>query len=247
MWGPVNVKGLIRSLLLMVGLTCLPACAASQGSAVAQPSAQTLSAPSVPQQNPPVAVTSRHSVEVRFDKDSAAIRAAAMQILYGAAQELRGQRITSIQVIGYTDASGRRSYNQRLSQRRADAVADQLSKLGLFAERIEVLGGGEITPRGKGAKRAADDDRRVEIVIETVSDHIASIAPMVETAQAPSPGTPDIAASLPSDQVALHMPVWLQPVHKPAIKPDLSAIWPSPHGADRKGAEQVNRPDGRKV
>lgn len=226
------MKGLLRSLLLLAGLACLPACTASQVTPAAQPSAPSLTAESAPQvlPSPTQPSPSQHRAEVRFDKGSAEVRAAAMQILYGAAQELRGQRITSVRVVGYTDASGRRTFNQRLSQQRAEAVADQLRKLNLHAPQITVVGAGEVTPHGKKAKRSrAAEDRRVEIIIETAPEATAAMAPAQVLTQAQGPMfaaatmIPEAIAAPTGQTVALHMPVWLQPATKPAIKRDPSA------------------------
>lgn len=231
------MKGLFRSLLLLAGLACLPACAASQVTPpAAQSSAPSLTAESAqqvpPSPTPSQPTSSQRRVEVRFDKGSAEVRASAMQILYGAAQELRGQRITSVRVVGYTDASGRRAFNQRLSQQRAEAVADQLRKLNLHAQQIAVMGAGEVAPHGKKAKRSrAAEDRRVEIIIETVPEAIAapapSPAPALTQAQTPmsaaAPMTPNAIAAPTGQTVALYVPVWLQPANKPAIKRDPSA------------------------
>lgn len=224
------MKGLLRSLLLLAGLACLPACAASQVTLAPQSSAPSLATPTDQQRLAPPA-PSRHHVEVRFDKSSAEVRASAMQILYGVAQELRGQRITLIRVIGYTDASGRRAFNQRLSQQRAEAVADQLRKLNLNAGRTEVVGAGEILPHGKKAKRSrVVEDRRVEIIIETVPETTAALAPAPTLTKGQAP-MPDVASAtapqaipVPTIQTAaLPVPVWLQPANKPAIKRDPSA------------------------
>lgn len=221
------MKGFFRSLLLLAGLACLPACAASEGMTAQQPSATSPSpSPALLQPAAPPTITSR-SVSVHFDKNSADIRAAAMQILYGAALESRGHRITAIRVIGHADANGRRAYNQRLSEQRAASVADQLNKLGLRAERIEVVGAGEAAPQRKGKKRiAAAEDRRVEIVIETVAEQTAALAPPSAASLASaSPANGDAAAigavtiaPRAAQQIAVAAPVWLQPLGKPAIK-----------------------------
>lgn len=221
------MKGFFRSLLLLAGLACLPACAASEGMTAQQPSATSPSpSPALLQPAAPPTVTSR-SVSVHFDKNSADIRAAAMQILYGAALESRGHRITAIRVIGHADANGRRAYNQRLSEQRAASVADQLNKLGLRAERIEVVGAGEAAPQRKGKKRiAAAEDRRVEIVIETVAEQTAALAPPSAASLASaSPANGDAAAigavilaPHAAQQIVVAAPVWLQPLGKPAIK-----------------------------
>lgn len=225
--GSCDVKGFFRSLLLLAGLACLPACAASEGMTAQQPSATSPSpSPALLQPAAPPTVTSR-SVSVHFDKNSADIRAAAMQILYGAALESRGHRITAIRVIGHADANGRRAYNQRLSEQRAASVADQLNKLGLRAERIEVVGAGEAAPQRKGKKRIATaEDRRVEIIIEMVAEQTAALAPPSAASLASaSPANGDAAAigavtiaPHAPQQIAVAAPVWLQPLGKPAIK-----------------------------
>lgn len=225
--GLCDVKGFFRSLLLLAGLACLPACTASEGMTARQPSAMSPSpSPALLQPAAPPTITSR-SVSVHFDKNSAEIRAAAMQILYGAALESRGQRITAIRVVGHADANGRRAYNQRLSEQRAAAVADQLNKLGLHAERVEVTGAGEAAPQRKGKKLvAAAEDRRVEIIIETVAEQTAALAPTSSaTLASASPANGDAAPTgavilgpHAPQQIAVAAPVWLQPLGKPAIK-----------------------------
>jgi outer membrane protein OmpA-like peptidoglycan-associated protein len=71
-----------------------------------------------------------------------------------------------VQIIGHTDSDGEASYNQGLSERRANAVADVLQANGVNYSRIVTIGRGEnnpvasnLTPEGKS------QNRRVEIVI----------------------------------------------------------------------------------
>lgn len=73
---------------------------------------------------------------------------------------------TSVQVVGHTDSDGDAGYNQGLSQRRAQTVANVLVSSGVPSRRISVIGRGEaqpiasnLTPEGKA------QNRRVEIVI----------------------------------------------------------------------------------
>ena len=62
---------------------------------------------------------------------------------------------------GHTDAQGNREFNVELSKRRAQAVADYLTELGVPADRLEVKGFGPDRPRSN----AASDNRRVEAVL----------------------------------------------------------------------------------
>lgn len=233
------MKKLVRSVLFLAGLATLPACASSQGTvaahAVAEPiSVETQAAPVTAPPALPLSTT--HSVVVYFDSDNAEIRASAMQVLYGIAQETRGTRLRSIRVIGHADSSGRLSYNQRLSEKRAHAVADQLNKLGLHGERFDVIGLGEAPSTGKrrtGVKSAAD--RKVEIIIESVED--TTLAPL-----SPSQGhaaaftrsdrqTPSLALASPPAPSFAPAPALLsrsdagqlRQTDKPAIKRNLYA------------------------
>jgi peptidoglycan-associated lipoprotein len=61
-------------------------------------------------------------------------------------------------LVGHTDTSGTEEYNIALSERRAQAVADYLSRLGTDPARLQVVPKGETEPTGLGD----DKDRRVE-------------------------------------------------------------------------------------
>jgi outer membrane protein OmpA-like peptidoglycan-associated protein len=65
---------------------------------------------------------------------------------------------------GHTDAQGGRIYNIDLSQRRANAVADYLSSLGVARDRFEVRGYGYDKPL-PGRSAGSQDNRRVEAVL----------------------------------------------------------------------------------
>ncbi|HVS04104.1 MAG TPA: OmpA family protein [Thermoanaerobaculia bacterium] len=105
--------------------------------------------------------------DVLFDFDRATIRPDAAQALAHLATLIRSHRGSSTLLEGHTDARGDEAYNQRLSQRRAAAVAAWL------VEREDIAAGG-LETRGWGESRPAasnDSDegrqrnRRVEAVI----------------------------------------------------------------------------------
>jgi outer membrane protein OmpA-like peptidoglycan-associated protein len=73
-------------------------------------------------------------------------------------------------VEGHTDSCGSESYNQGLSQRRADAVRDYLVQKGYPADRIQTRGMGEGSPIASNTSpEGRANNRRVEIVVERVS------------------------------------------------------------------------------
>jgi outer membrane protein OmpA-like peptidoglycan-associated protein len=70
-------------------------------------------------------------------------------------------------VEGHTDSQGSESYNQALSQRRADAVRDYLVQRDYPADRIQARGKGKGSPIADNASpEGRANNRRVEIVIE---------------------------------------------------------------------------------
>ncbi|MFO7757377.1 MAG: OmpA family protein [Roseovarius sp.] len=104
--------------------------------------------------------------DILFAVDSFDIRPGLRQDLFSVADSLQRYPDTRVQVIGHTDSDGAASYNQRLSERRADAVANVLLSGGVRSSRINAFGRGEdqpvasnLTPQGKA------QNRRVEIII----------------------------------------------------------------------------------
>ncbi len=104
---------------------------------------------------------------VFFDWDRADLTARARQIVAEAAQNSTRVQYTRIEVNGYTDRSGNSAYNQRLSVRRAEAVAAELVKDGVPRTAIDIHGFGEshpLVPTAAGVREP--QNRRVEIVLQ---------------------------------------------------------------------------------
>jgi OmpA-OmpF porin, OOP family len=103
---------------------------------------------------------------VFFDWDRADLTDRARQIIGEAAQGARRVQSTRIEVAGHADRSGTPQYNQRLSQRRADAVAAELVRQGVSRNEIAVTAYGEsrpLVPTADGVREP--QNRRVEIVL----------------------------------------------------------------------------------
>jgi outer membrane protein OmpA-like peptidoglycan-associated protein len=111
------------------------------------------------------------STDVLFDFDSAELTPSAARIVSDLASRVAGTG-SDLRVVGHTDAIGTRQYNQRLSERRADAVAGALRDR-LADDRTIVTEGrnfsepvapetinGEDNPKGRAR------NRRVEISFE---------------------------------------------------------------------------------
>lgn len=87
-------------------------------------------------------------------------------VLNAVSRTLAKYPATYVDVNGHTDAIGSFTYNQRLSERRADAVADFLAGRDVNGARMHVQGFGKTEPIASNATisgRAAN--RRVEIIL----------------------------------------------------------------------------------
>ena len=104
--------------------------------------------------------------DILFATDSANLRPDLTSDLGAVAQSLLNYPATTVQVIGHTDNTGSASYNQDLSQRRAQTVADILREDGVPGGRIIAIGRGEEQPVATNMTEAGKAlNRRVEIVI----------------------------------------------------------------------------------
>ncbi len=104
--------------------------------------------------------------DVTFATDSAQVSPRFGPVLDDVADVLMTYPATYVNVIGHADSVGAADYNQRLSERRASAVASDLINRGVIQDRFYVAGMGETQPvadNSTDAGRAAN--RRVEIRI----------------------------------------------------------------------------------
>jgi outer membrane protein OmpA-like peptidoglycan-associated protein len=78
---------------------------------------------------------------------------------------------TYIDVLGHTDSDGSDAYNQTLSERRAQSVADYLVSKGVQSARLATRGYGESQPIASNAtEEGKAANRRVEIKIAPVTE-----------------------------------------------------------------------------
>jgi outer membrane protein OmpA-like peptidoglycan-associated protein len=108
---------------------------------------------------------------ITFGFDSYALRPESFGVLDRVAETLREYDQTIIEVAGHTDSVGTQSYNQRLSEQRAQSVATFLGSRGINSQRMIVTGAGPnypIASNDTDAGRASN--RRVEITIVPLRD-----------------------------------------------------------------------------
>jgi len=104
---------------------------------------------------------------VLFRSAQSTLLPSAQTKLNQVAKALLAVRARNLIVEGHADSRGSESYNQGLSQRRADAVRDYLVQQGCPADRIQSRGKGESSPIADNASaEGRANNRRVEIIIE---------------------------------------------------------------------------------
>ncbi|MFP4207149.1 MAG: OmpA family protein [Wenzhouxiangella sp.] len=129
--------------------------------------------PPAPEPEPEPEVIFEFDATVTFELDSADLKAEAVAELNEAAALLNlHDELVRIEVAGHTCDLGPETYNQGLSERRAQAVRDYLvNEGGVDADRLVVRGYGEDRPKvANSSTENRQRNRRVELVVIERSD-----------------------------------------------------------------------------
>jgi outer membrane protein OmpA-like peptidoglycan-associated protein len=111
-------------------------------------------------------VMSLGSDYLKFEFDKAELRPEDRELLSRVAGILLTSDDYTVSVNGHTDDVGTAAYNQKLSERRAQAVRDYLVKAGLPPGILSVTGHGKSLPVVRGtSEEARAKNRRVELAI----------------------------------------------------------------------------------
>ena len=108
----------------------------------------------------------RANLLITFDSNSATIGGETQTVLDTLARALQSDALAgnTFRVEGHADARGEAENNLKLSQQRAEAVAQYLvSKHGILPERLQAEGKGSTEPLNK-ARIDAPENRRVTVV-----------------------------------------------------------------------------------
>jgi outer membrane protein OmpA-like peptidoglycan-associated protein len=115
---------------------------------------------------------------IKFDFDKADLKPENRELLSRIAGILISSPDFTVGVNGHTDDVGTVEYNQKLSERRAQAVRDYLVSAGLSAEIMTVTGWGKSNPRVEGtSNEARAKNRRVELAIVNARVQYKGVAP----------------------------------------------------------------------
>jgi len=105
-------------------------------------------------------------VNIEFDYDKATIRPESMSEIQKVADAMLANPKIGLEVRGHTDDQGSEEYNQRLSEKRAEAVLETLVAMGVPRRRLTASGFGEsqpLVPNDSDENRRKN--RRTEFVI----------------------------------------------------------------------------------
>ena len=114
---------------------------------------------------PPEPIACGASVYVNFDVNSAEILAESDQVLADLFDRLIAEGASQVSIVGHTSTEGTDDYNMDLSERRAQAVVNDLVGRGFEAGNLSAVGMGESEPllSPDPTETARSLNRRVEI------------------------------------------------------------------------------------
>ncbi len=182
-WSLVAIKDVkFKETGLPVGCFCEPELLAPEVCsppapapvAVAAPAPQPAPAPATPAPLAPAPVPSAEKVNIPSDAlfayDKAVISDTGREKLGAFADRLKSINLEVVTAVGHADRIGSDSYNQKLSEKRANAVKDFLIDKGVPANRIYTEGKGETQPvTGDTCKNMGPDNKRNRKLIDCLA------------------------------------------------------------------------------
>jgi OOP family OmpA-OmpF porin len=107
-----------------------------------------------------------YAADALFDFDKAVVKPAGKEKLDDLVSKLKGLDLEVVVATGHTDSIGADKYNQKLSERRAEAVKAYLVSKGIDPKKVYTEGKGEKQPVASNKTKAGRaKNRRVEIEV----------------------------------------------------------------------------------
>ena len=114
--------------------------------------------------------------DVLFATGQADLKSGSRRSLERLAAFLQQYQQRTVQIEGFTDSVGSDDYNQGLSERRAGAVRDALTGMGISSDRIQARGLGKSSPVADNASSTGrQQNRRVEVIISESDGRSATL------------------------------------------------------------------------
>ena len=175
----MQVKSLVKGIMVALPVLALTACGTTPEETVAQ---ETAPAPAIETSNTVVAtpvevvktpeeIRMERYTELRkrhilfFDFDKSDIRAEFSELLSAHADYLVKNPGVKVNIEGHADELGTPEYNIALGERRAKAVAKYLVSLGVMPEQIATVSYGEEMPLELGHDEAAWSKNRRAVLV----------------------------------------------------------------------------------
>jgi outer membrane protein OmpA-like peptidoglycan-associated protein len=103
---------------------------------------------------------------ITFKSDSSELDPSFYKVLNSVNLVVKKYNKTVVEVAGHTDSTGAAQYNQQLSERRANSVAQYLESQGLPNNRVVTVGAGETRPvADNSTPEGRQSNRRVELTL----------------------------------------------------------------------------------
>ncbi len=135
--------------------------------------------------NAAIAQTVHHQTSVYFDKDKAELTLEAQNTLTSTLQSLMDLETYSVKIEAHTDDDGSLTYNQLLSEKRADAVYEFLILQGLTIQDLQIVAKGETNPAfSNQTETGQQQNRRVDVFFVSKSAELQAkkpVQPNIET------------------------------------------------------------------
>ncbi|WP_137920450.1 outer membrane protein OmpA [Hydrogenophaga sp. 2FB] len=144
----------------------VPVAAPAPAPAAAPAPAPAAAAPAPAPAPAPVASKVTYAADAFFDFDKAVLKPEGKAKLDDLAGKVSGIALEVVIAVGHTDSTGAAGYNQKLSNRRAEAVKAYLVSKGIESNRIYTEGKGLTQPVADNkTKEGRAKNRRVEVEV----------------------------------------------------------------------------------
>ena len=141
------------------------------------------------------------NTDVLFEFNKAELRPGGQQRLDELAAKAKDANVDQIVLTGHADRIGSEQYNQELSEKRAQAVADYLQSKGIDSSKVQVAGRGESQPvTGNECSRLGKDDNKNQKLIACLQPDRRVDAELLGSREqtASTPSTPSAAGATSS-------------------------------------------------
>src|SRR5690606_19880358 len=104
-------------------------------------------------------------LHINFDTDKATLKPDGLETVIEISKVLKNNPELKIAINGYTDNSGNKEHNQKLSENRALSVKNEIAKAGIPSDRLTSNGYGQESPLAdNNTHEGKTQNRRVELV-----------------------------------------------------------------------------------